>query len=239
LSKKILTPERWVRLFAEGAAIMISILLAFTIDAWWQEHKEDDDRRDQLQSLAHEFAANRMELHSWIELHRQTADHATKFIDELGQVPVGDTADVSAESLAIVLVTPTFDPSMGSLDTLIASGQLAVIKNDELRFELASWPGRLTDAAEDEQAAFAYVETRLIPVLEQQIPLADVFDYRINRGFAENAPTSDTVKIEHSLPLDNILARRRQHTDMSVRELERAAERLDTILTLLEAEIGQ
>ena len=27
----------WKRLFAEGAAILISILLAFGIEAWWQE----------------------------------------------------------------------------------------------------------------------------------------------------------------------------------------------------------
>ncbi len=39
----------WPRILAEGAAIVVSILLAFWIQAWWDERQ---DRSDELVILA-------------------------------------------------------------------------------------------------------------------------------------------------------------------------------------------
>ena len=33
-------PIPWLRVFAEGAVIVVSILLAFGIDAWWEGRQE-------------------------------------------------------------------------------------------------------------------------------------------------------------------------------------------------------
>ena len=52
----------WKRLFAEGAAILISILLAFAIDAWWEERKEQREARQSLSALRDEFLAHREQL---------------------------------------------------------------------------------------------------------------------------------------------------------------------------------
>ncbi|MFT5452858.1 MAG: hypothetical protein ACI9N9_002356, partial [Enterobacterales bacterium] len=41
--------KAWPRILAEGAAIIVSILLAFSIDAWWEGREED--KRGQLYLL--------------------------------------------------------------------------------------------------------------------------------------------------------------------------------------------
>ena len=41
----------WGRLVAEGAAIVISILLAFSIDAWWDNRKDIAEEREILLGL--------------------------------------------------------------------------------------------------------------------------------------------------------------------------------------------
>ncbi|VUX55771.1 conserved exported protein of unknown function, partial [uncultured Woeseiaceae bacterium] len=46
---------QWKRLSVEAAAIVASILLAFTIDAWWDDKKEREDERAILSSLLAEF----------------------------------------------------------------------------------------------------------------------------------------------------------------------------------------
>ena len=48
----------WPRVFAESAAIVISILLAFGIQAWWEERVERNDESEQLQRLRTEFVTN-------------------------------------------------------------------------------------------------------------------------------------------------------------------------------------
>ena len=37
---KIIKQIQWVRIFSEGTAIVVSILLAFAIDAWWERRSE-------------------------------------------------------------------------------------------------------------------------------------------------------------------------------------------------------
>ncbi len=41
----------WPRLLAEGAAIVVSILLAFGIDAWWDDRQERIEERKILLGL--------------------------------------------------------------------------------------------------------------------------------------------------------------------------------------------
>ena len=45
----------WKRLSAEAAAIVGSILIAFAIDAWWEEQKDRELEQELLASLIVEF----------------------------------------------------------------------------------------------------------------------------------------------------------------------------------------
>jgi hypothetical protein len=58
-----LTPRvPWVRIIAEGAAIVVSILLAFGIQAWWEGRQERRVELDILSGLRSDFEANREQL---------------------------------------------------------------------------------------------------------------------------------------------------------------------------------
>jgi hypothetical protein len=48
----------WLRIGAEGSAIVLSILLAFAIDAWWQGRQDDRDEYLVLEDLSQELAEN-------------------------------------------------------------------------------------------------------------------------------------------------------------------------------------
>lgn len=56
------------RLIIEGIAVVLSILLAFAIDAWWDEQKERSEEREVIESLYVEFEANRDEAESVISI---------------------------------------------------------------------------------------------------------------------------------------------------------------------------
>ncbi|MFC1531282.1 hypothetical protein ACFL5T_03470 [Gemmatimonadota bacterium] len=47
----------WLQILAEGTAIMLSILLAFGIEAWWAERGERLEEREVMHGLATEFSA--------------------------------------------------------------------------------------------------------------------------------------------------------------------------------------
>ena len=57
----------WPRIFAEGAAIVVSILLAFAIQAWWEGANERDEEQRILSALCSEFTANLEQIESELQ----------------------------------------------------------------------------------------------------------------------------------------------------------------------------
>jgi hypothetical protein len=57
----------WKRLSLEATAIVVSILLAFSIDAWWNERQENVREKHQIQALITEFEGNRNHVESELE----------------------------------------------------------------------------------------------------------------------------------------------------------------------------
>lgn len=49
----------WPHIFAEGVAIVVSILLAFGIQAWWDGRQEREEERQLLETLVAELQRNK------------------------------------------------------------------------------------------------------------------------------------------------------------------------------------
>lgn len=59
----------WKRLTIEAAAIVASILLAFAIDAWWEDRQNRQEEQQVLQGLHTEFEENRTILQRHLVRH--------------------------------------------------------------------------------------------------------------------------------------------------------------------------
>ncbi len=69
------------RIFAEGIAIVVSILLAFAIDAWWDGSREREREATVLEGLQTEFEANRERLEYNLGRHERVEDAAAILLD--------------------------------------------------------------------------------------------------------------------------------------------------------------
>ena len=81
--------KRWGFLFTEGVLIVASILLAFTLDSWWDERKERREEAEILHGLNNEFLLNRAMLDYRIGRHE---------LDLRGMAALGLAGYVSATS---------------------------------------------------------------------------------------------------------------------------------------------
>lgn len=74
----------WLRIGAEGAAIVVSILLAFAIDAWWQRQQEEGDERITLEDLRQELTENVDAIdRRWLPTHIRTATGTARVLRQL------------------------------------------------------------------------------------------------------------------------------------------------------------
>ena len=141
---------QWKRLSVEAAAIVTSILFAFSIDAWWENRHERIEELRILDNLRAEFLSNAESIPSYIEGHQISADYTQALLDMMKAAEPGSTVRYPAARLARVLVHSTTNPHSGALDAILQSGELRYISNPAIRERLAAWPRLVVDATENE-----------------------------------------------------------------------------------------
>ena len=159
----------WGRIAAEGIAIVVSILLAFSIDAAWDASRERAEERRALSGLRDEFRENLERLDANLGRHRTTlsACRALLAISDGGPVPAPDSTAILLRRAFVDAFS--YNPSVGVLEGLIASGDLGLIRDTELRNLLASWPAQLEENGEDEAWVFKDVQEIYIPYLNSAV----------------------------------------------------------------------
>ena len=133
-------------LYAGGEILLvvIGILLALQIDNWNELKHIRNTEQQYLSALKEEFLFNHSELERLAKRNKENADNMKILANLMG--PVG--ADITEEELGDLLVGSLaaeiqFNPSQGVLDEIISSGKLGMFSNQDLRFALSSWSGRL------------------------------------------------------------------------------------------------
>jgi hypothetical protein len=128
------------RLTLESLAIVGSILLAFAIDAWWQDSLEEQRRLTLLDDLKTETMVNIEDLRRAIEQQELHAQYTEALIEVMLGMQELTSAEVE-ELRQKTAIFPTFTPSFGILDLLIASGDLVLVEDKRLRAKLANLKG--------------------------------------------------------------------------------------------------
>lgn len=236
------TIVQWRRTVVESVAIILSILLAFAIDAGWDAVKDRNREKAFLVSLLSEFEETRGRIDVSIDRHLQFIDLARQLIDFHG----GDAPDIDAEVLETMLGQVFFDwgslylPS-GSRDALFASADIEIISNEELRAMLAAWPSRVADAAEDDIWIANDVMNNLAPYLNSKIRTRNVA--RLTSSAAtENIPKLESVNYDalRNDPLfDNLVTFRILNETYALGENRQLVEAVDEIIRVIKKELDQ
>ncbi|MDX1394787.1 MAG: hypothetical protein R3195_10350 [Gemmatimonadota bacterium] len=131
----------WKRLFAEGAAIVVSILLAFAIDASWEGRQEQARVRESLISLRSEFERHRIQLGGVRRTNQGMVDAIVAAL-AMGDEDVATMSPDSAERLSRGITAYLgFNPSDAALEAMLSSNALEGVADVRLRNGIAAWPG--------------------------------------------------------------------------------------------------
>ena len=123
----------WPRIFAEGTIIVVSILLAFWIDAWWQSRQAKASEEVVLQTLLDDLLAKRQlldERNRFVDAIRESAETLLRISSGNLNRPDEDSIDELISD--IWWVSNEAQWTSAPLESLAASGDLSLISSPEL-----------------------------------------------------------------------------------------------------------
>ena len=120
------------RLLVEGTVIVISILLAFGIDAWWERTRDDEIREAYLYALNDEFLAAAAEMDEQIEDHRRQLETIDTLLTHLAE----NADEDSIFPLMRLWGHFVYAPAHPVLEDLANSSSVEGLGIPELRFQL-------------------------------------------------------------------------------------------------------
>lgn len=153
----------WSRIFAEGTAVVASILLAFAIDAWWHERQERVEEQRVLADLEEEFLAIRRVLSQHAAETRESLEALETFLHEFETGPSAEAGAIVEATLLEMLNPQTSDVGNGTLEALLSSGRLDILEDRELRAQLAGWKGVISEVWDDQASHSKLVFEIFIP----------------------------------------------------------------------------
>jgi hypothetical protein len=195
----------------QGATIIFSILLAFSIDAWWDQRKQNKTEREQLESIKSELKvglSNLDNILSAVDFHANNLDSLIIMMRNAKSKSI----EVSGPLLGSMIMWRTSDVSLSTLNTMIASGTLNQLSNPELRVKLANLPAVQTDLTEDEVMAKDFSENQMVPLLARMGLASTAYANRPGfKGYASRTPIGDFEQVSPTEELIGMLTVRRVH----------------------------
>ena len=165
---------RWLVL--EGLAIVVSILLAFSIDAWWDRREESV--REEL--LLETLLADMRLLQSAREGRDEYADaliEAARRLIDIGRKPEDfkDDRQIDALLADLTYLVGVYDQGLPALDLLFTSGELANIQNQDLRTSLMHLRFGLNVEQYHTRRELEFMDNVFYPFLDANASLAQVW----------------------------------------------------------------
>lgn len=225
----------WPYVFAEGAIIVVSILLAFSIDAWWDGRKDRLEEREILHGLEIEFADLSERLDRWAQFNRTGMSLIEQFLSE-------SVANMSLDqielALAYAMVVNVLDQG-GEIEAVLASGRLEKISDREIRRRLIKWPDWLEDIHTNDLSARSYALLEITPFLSSRgFPNKVCPEEFLVCSGPEEAPDS-LVRLAENDEFRAMLINRRMWMRFIAIDHEKAHEEANEILDLIRASLAE
>jgi len=200
---------------------VIGILIALQLNHLNETRKEHLKEKIFLKEINKEFLGNRSQLDTVLQYHEQVMSNCEKAISLMPISLKSDILDSLSIYLNLTFARYTFNPSQGSINSLISTSSFDIIQNDTLRHLLISWKDIVEDYQEEEVLSQNFVLNYYEPFFNEN------FEYDLK---LTNSRTD--LNILQTLIFENIIRNRydRIQDILNNDELENLRSAIDQII---------
>jgi len=155
----------------EIVLVMIGILLALQVNNWNNSRIEASKEQQLLKNLESDFKSNLAELKYTYSMSSKAYDASVKLLEIIkGNGPLNPS---EIENLIddIINKIRSLDLISGTIDEILYSGSLQIIRDTELRKQLSNWTYFVNDTEDDIKIYEDYLFNFIIPTLTEKAVL--------------------------------------------------------------------
>ncbi|MAD96089.1 MAG: hypothetical protein CMB99_02070 [Flavobacteriaceae bacterium] len=151
--------------------VMIGILLALQANNWNNSRLEANREQTILRNLRSDFNDNLTELNRIYEGTEESYRSSVRLLEIIkGESPI-NPEEVEALLNSIINGFFSLDLNSASIDEIINSGSLSILKDVKLREHISNWPFIVSDSEDDIEIYYDYMFNFLIPSLSNKTTL--------------------------------------------------------------------
>ena len=159
--------KRWTASVREGTTIVVSILLAFGIDASWERLQARRDALDLLARVVAEVGQARTEMARGEAFQERLRVATELLLDAVMESEPGSTVTVPDSLLIGVLGWQVVEVSTNNVEGFVASESFEFLGDVELREAIGRWIPSLEDQRDDQLNLRRLKDEQIHPVLRQ------------------------------------------------------------------------
>ena len=168
---------------AEILLVMIGILLALQVNNWNNSRIEAKREQTILRNLRSDFDENLTELNRIYDSTEESYRSSVRLLEIIKDDGPIDPQEIDGLLNSIINDFYSLDLHAASIDELVNSGSLSIIKDVELREQIANWSFIEADSEDDIEIFYDYMFNFLIPSLSDKTSLRNmgIPDYLMQR----------------------------------------------------------
>ncbi|MCK5148537.1 hypothetical protein KAR48_17410 [bacterium] len=129
----------------EFLVIVLSIIIAFSLDNWGENRRKNIRELQYLQQLNLDFKENERQLLGVLEQDQIRFEYSEKILSLLKEEPEASHKDSLARWIPFILSYSMYIPITGTYDAMLSSGDINLIRNIEVRTNIISFAGILKE----------------------------------------------------------------------------------------------
>jgi hypothetical protein len=236
----------WARVVVEGAVVILSILLAFAIDAAWNARQLRARETEYLTALGVEMNLAAAELAEDHGRRNRWLSYSDSILRQFsGRSAPDSTVNIWIQQVGMQMTR--FFPPSSVLNDLVSSGSLSALTSQELRFALLSYQrGRervnfMEDWARepDEDGLRPYLTQDFRWTSEAPLPLVDGRRLPVDRLEAVSLPEGSIGRMLNDPVFENLILIKRQRLGIVQRRSGQLIELIVDVINLIERELGK
>ncbi len=139
-------PMKYMRYaIGEILLVVVGILIAISINNWNEERKENKIGLNALTKLKNEFIENQDLINIALTLHEKTNYTTIRLLELISPYATQYKVDSLGYYVNDLIFIPKYSPNKSVLNSLISSGDINFIKNEDIIQKITNWNGQLEE----------------------------------------------------------------------------------------------